>query len=115
MSVSTMFSSFLFIFHVSRLFKRTDRMLELNKRNLVLIVIWLLFHMGVNLLKVVLARPILLLMSSLVPPVLVKIASRYVNDLTSISFPSVLVIGWLVLVLNFITFVFPALILRPVE
>ena len=39
-------------------------MLELNTRNLVLIVIWLLFHMGVNLLKVVLARSVLLLMSS---------------------------------------------------
>ena len=39
-------------------------MLELNTRNLVLIVIWLLFHMGVNLLKVVLTRSVLLLMSS---------------------------------------------------
>ena len=55
-------------------------MLELNTRNLVLIVIWLLFHMGVNLLKVVLARSVLLLMSSLVSPVLVKIALRYMND-----------------------------------
>lgn len=57
-------------------------MLELNTRNLVLyvIVIWLLYHMGVNLLKVVLARSVLLLMSSLVSPVLVKFALRYVND-----------------------------------
>ena len=53
-------------------------MLEFNKRNLV-IDIWLLFHTGVNLLNVVLARPILLLMSSLVPPLLVKIAPRYVK------------------------------------
>ena len=60
-------------------------MLELNKRNLVLIDIWLLFHMGVHLFKVVLAMPVLLLMSSLVPPVLVKIAPRYWLDTHGLS------------------------------
>ena len=50
--------------------------------------------MEVNLLKVVLARRILLLMSSLVLLSLVKTSPGYVNDLkSSISFVSVLVIG----------------------
>ena len=44
------------------------------------------------------------------PLVFVKIAPRYVNDLKlSISFPSVLLIGWLVLVLNIITFGFSSI------
>lgn len=72
--------------------------------------------MGVNLIKVVLARPTLLLMSSLVAALLVKIAPLYINDWTSfIYFPSVLVNCWLVLVLNFIPFCFYSIYLEAVK
>ena len=93
------FRSFLFIFQVSLPYRRADRTLELNKR-IEFFFNWYLIAVPYGS-KLLLGRFFLCIH---------KCVLCWLKLLSDISFPSMLVIGWLVLY-----YIFPTLISRPVE
>ena len=99
--------------HVSDSLSKTALTFELNILSLVLSLICFAFQIVLNMMNATLAFCALALTSSPVPPLLLIVLHRYVNESVSSSGSPFIVMGLLFPVLAFIILVFLLLMLNP--
>ena len=113
MNVCILFSVFCVLRHVSDQYSTTALTFEWNILSLVLILICITLQVFLNMLNATLAFCILALTSSYVPPFVMIVLPRYVNESVSSSGSSFNVMWLLLCVLAFIIVVLLLLMLNP--